>query len=82
MDVQHHVGPRARQVFVTALQRRAAEIRGREIPLLQHGAHGPVEDEDTAFQDLLERTLALLGCGHKEAISILSSRGGFPESSS
>ena len=34
------------------------------LPLLQHGAHGPVEDEDTLLQNFGERLVALLGCGH------------------
>ena len=58
---QHHVGPRLHQVLVAALERRSAEIRGREVPLLQHGAHGAVEDEDTLLQNVGERLPALIG---------------------
>ena len=65
MDAEHHIGPRAHQVLVAAFQRRSAEVRGGQLLLLQHGPHGPVEDEDTLLQDVFERLLALLGCGHK-----------------
>ena len=49
------------QVLVAAFERRAAEIGGREIALLQHGPHGPVEHEDTLLQNVCERALALFG---------------------
>ena len=64
VDVEHHVGPRAVEVLVAAFERGSAEIGRREVALLQHGAHGPVEYEDTLLQDVGERLYALLGCGH------------------
>ena len=47
VDVDDDVRPRSDQVLVAAFERRAAEIGGREVALLQHGAHGAVEHEDT-----------------------------------
>src|SRR3989442_1157418 len=40
------VGSGQGQVLVAALVRRAPEVGGREPRLLNHGAHGAVEDED------------------------------------
>ena len=52
MDVQHGVGPCAHQDFVTAFQRRAAEIGRAQARLLQHGAHGAVQAQDAPLQGL------------------------------
>ena len=40
--------------FVAALERRAAEIGRREMALLQHGAHGAVEHQDTFGDQVLQ----------------------------
>ncbi len=68
MDAEHDVGPRANQVFVAAFQSGAAEVGGGQPALLEHGAHGPIEDEDTLLQDFSERPLTLFGCGHRSAL--------------
>lgn len=52
MDVQHHIGPRHHEILVAAFELSAAEIRGRQIPLLQHRAHGSVEHQDPLAQEL------------------------------
>ena len=54
------VGAGFDQIFVAAFEARAAEIRGGEIAVLEHGAHGPVEDEDAGGKGVGERSLALL----------------------
>ena len=50
MNVEHDIGAGDDQVFVAAFEVRAAEIRGGEIGLLQHGAHGAIQDEDALAQ--------------------------------
>src|ERR1039458_2108248 len=50
VNAQHHVRPRFHQDFVAALQHRPAEIRGRELPLLQHGAHGAIDNQNAAVE--------------------------------
>ena len=64
MDAQHHIGARLHQDFVAALQRRPAEIRGREMLLLQHGAHGAVDDQNTAIEGIEQGFTAFVGGGH------------------
>src|ERR1017187_4416727 len=70
MDLPHHVRPRAVQALVAPFERGPSEIRGREVALLQHGPHGPVEDEDTFSQDVGERLLTLRGCSHSRGALI------------
>ena len=65
VDSQHDVRPVNQQHLVAAFQGRPAEIRRREVLLLQHGPHGPVEHKDTSVQDVGERLLTLLGRSHK-----------------
>ena len=65
MNSQHDIRPVHQEHLVAAFQRRTAEIRGREVLLLQHGPHGPVEYKDTLVQDVGERLLTLLGHSHK-----------------
>ena len=42
------VGPREVEVLVAALELRPAEVGRGEVPGLDHGAHGAVEDQDAA----------------------------------
>ncbi len=65
MDAEHHIRPGAHEVFIAPFERRPAEVLGGQPLLLQHGPHGPVEDEYTLLQDVFERLSALLGCGHR-----------------
>jgi len=65
MDAQHHIRARLDQVFVATFERRSAEIGGGEVLLLQHGSHGPVEDEDAAFQSVGKGELAPCGIVHR-----------------
>src|SRR2546428_312045 len=46
MDPTNDVGSHQGQVFVTAFVLDSPEVGGREPRLLNHGAHGAVEDED------------------------------------
>ncbi len=57
MNPQDHVGPGHVEVLVAAFERGAAEIGRRQPGLLQHGAHGPVEDENALVQGFEERPL-------------------------
>src|SRR5579859_4478103 len=50
VNLQHHIGPRAHQIFVAAFQRGTAEVLGGEVSLLQHGPHGAVEHQDALRQ--------------------------------
>jgi hypothetical protein len=43
---------------------------------VQHAPHGPIEDEDTLLQDVLERFLTLCGCCHKEGGTVNYFTGG------
>ena len=68
MNLEHHIGPCLDQVFVAALERRTAEIGGGEMPLLQHGAHGPVEHEDARGESVVEVLQPLFGITHNQAV--------------
>ena len=50
VDAGNNVGAREYQILVAAFQVRAAEILGGQILLLQHGAHGAIQDEDALAQ--------------------------------
>ena len=50
MDVQHDVGPRPDQVLVAAFQGRPAEVLSGQMPLLEHGPHRPIEDENAGLE--------------------------------
>jgi len=65
MDAEHHIRPGAHQVLIAPFECRAAEVLGSQLPLLQHGPHGPVENQYTLLEDVFERLQALLGCGHR-----------------
>ena len=65
MDRQHHVGARLHQDFVAALQRRPTEIRGREMLLLQHGAHGAVDDQNAGVEGMNQGCAAFVTGGHR-----------------
>ena len=51
MDGEDHVRAGDDQILVAAFQMRPAEIRGREIHLLQHGAHRAIQDEDALAEE-------------------------------
>ncbi len=55
MNIQHHVGPGAHQVFVAALQRGAAKILSIQVPLLQHSAHSAIEHKNALRQQVAKR---------------------------
>ena len=67
MDSEDHVGTRLVQVLIAAVQLRAAEIGRAEVSLLQHGPHGPIEDENAFFEGAHERPLPVLVICHTEA---------------
>ena len=54
MNVDDDVGPRQDQIFIAALEGRAAEIVGGELTLLQHCSHGSVEHENTSCESVFE----------------------------
>ena len=54
VHIQDHVGTRYHEVFVAAFERSPAEVRCGEMPLLQHGAHGSIEHEDTRRESIFE----------------------------
>ena len=60
VDVLDDVGPRDVEDFGTVLAPQVVGLDG-EGRRVDHGAHGAVEDEDTLFQDVLERLLTLGG---------------------
>jgi hypothetical protein len=68
MDSEDHVRPGLVQVLVAALQVRAAEIGGAEVSLLQHGPHGPIEDQNAFFEGTHECPLAFLMVCHAPAV--------------
>jgi hypothetical protein len=49
------VGPGDGQQLVAALERRAAEVVGRQVAGLEVGARRPVEDDDALAQEFEER---------------------------
>ncbi len=53
MQLAYDVRPRTHQDFVAALA--ALEVVQGEIPLLQVGADGPVEDDDPLAEEIQER---------------------------
>src|ERR1039458_9192724 len=64
MDMLYDVGPRDVEDFGTVLTPQVVGLDGKGR-LMDHGAHGPVEDEYTLFQAVFERLLTLLGFGHR-----------------
>ncbi len=59
MNVEHHIGAREDQIFVAAFERRAAEIGSRQLAILQHGAHGSIEHNDTSSKSVFESQSAM-----------------------
>ena len=59
MNVENDVGTGDHQILVAAFEMRPAEILGGEIGLLQHGAHGAIQDED-ALAEQFAKGQALL----------------------
>ena len=51
VDVRNDLGAHTEDVFAAVLVLGAAEV-GHGDALVQHGAHGPIEDEDTFGEDL------------------------------
>ena len=58
VDVEDDVGTGEDEMIVAAFERESAEIRGGEVALLDHGAHGAVEHEDAGGEGIFERLLA------------------------
>ena len=50
MDVGDHIGAGEDQVLVTPLVLRAAEVLRPEAPVLDGGAHGPVDNQDALLE--------------------------------
>ncbi len=59
VDVEDDVGPGDDQILIAPVEIRAAEVGGREVPGLDGGAHGAVEDQDPLPKELLEQSGAL-----------------------
>jgi hypothetical protein len=64
MDSEDDLGARADEHFVAAFELRAAKICGGQVLLLDHGAHGAVEDEDARVERVQERGAAIRGGAH------------------
>ena len=64
MDILDDVGPRDVEDFRTVLPPQVVGLDGKGRRM-DHGAHGPVEDEYTLFQAVFERLLTLQGFGHR-----------------
>ena len=69
VDVLDDVGARDVEDFGTVLAPQVVGLDGKGR-LMDHGAHGPVEDQYTLFQAVYERLLTLLGFGHRECAFI------------
>ena len=65
MNILDDVGARDVEDLGTVLPPQVVGLDGQRR-LMNHGAHGPVEDQDTLFQAIYERLLTLLGFGHRE----------------
>ena len=59
VNPEHHVGPGNHQILVAAFEVRPAEILRGQVGLLQHGAHGAIQDED-ALAEQFAKGQALL----------------------
>jgi len=59
MDVENNVRSCLYQVLIAAFERRTAEIVGSQVPLLQHGAHCPIQHENAALEGLVQRFATL-----------------------
>ena len=68
MNILDDVGARDVEDFGTVLPPQVVGLDGQR-GLMNHGAHGPVEDQYTVFQAIYERLLTLLGFGHRECAS-------------
>ncbi len=55
MDGPDDVGAREVEVLVASFELGPAEVPRREIPRLNHGAHGPVHEQDAALEGPSER---------------------------
>ncbi len=60
MNCGDHVGAGQHEMIVAAFERGAAEIRSGQIALLDHGAHGPIEDKNPVLERLEKRLLAVV----------------------
>ena len=59
VDVADDVGARFDEILGAVLEHGATAIGDGEFALLEHGAHGPVEDEDAGGECVKKRLLAL-----------------------
>ncbi len=59
VNPEHHVRPGNHEILVAALEVRPAEVFRGQVHLLQHGAHGAIEDED-ALAEKFAKGQALL----------------------
>src|SRR6185437_15036609 len=66
MDVADNVRPRYYKILVAALKRRTAKIVRREVALLQHRSHCPVEDQHTCLERVEESLPAYLLIFHED----------------
>src|SRR5208282_453210 len=64
MDAEDHVRARADEDFVAAFELRAAEVGRGKILLLDHGAHGAVQNQDARIERVFERLPAMVGVTH------------------
>ncbi len=76
MDIQHHIRPRLDQVFIATFKRRSTEIRGGQIALLQHRAHGAIEHQDAGGESVVKGSEPIPRVGHNRRSnrSILAGR--------
>jgi hypothetical protein len=64
MNGKNDVRPRAHKHFIAAFEERPPEIRGGEILLLHHCAHGAVEYEDSPLERVEKGFAALCSVTH------------------
>ncbi len=60
VDAEDHVRPREHEMIVAALERSSAKIRGSQVLLLDHGTHGPVEDQYPIVERSKKRCLPIV----------------------
>ena len=76
MDIADDVGAGFDQVFVAAFERGAAEVGCRQIAVLEHSAHGPIEYEDAGGEGVCQGLLTLFWAVHGYPSIINGSRSG------
>src|SRR5579859_3264274 len=60
MDFQNRVRPREYKMIVATFERRSSKILGSQLLLLDHGAHGAIEDENACFERFKQRLLTVV----------------------